>query len=78
MGKCLRLTFLFTRVIGARWPADCQCQRLTSDHEKHPLRSFSRAFSCTLGKQTLLEKLKANFQGLSYFAISNLTWVDTL
>lgn len=29
MGKCLRLTFLCTCVTGARWPADCLCQRLT-------------------------------------------------
>ncbi len=29
MGKYLRLTFLCTCVTGARWPADCLCQRLT-------------------------------------------------
>lgn len=29
MGKYLRLTFLCTCVTGARWPANCLCQRLT-------------------------------------------------
>lgn len=64
--------------MACRLPVPASHWAAVSDHEKHPLRSFYGAFSCTLGKQTLLEKLKANFQGLSCFAISNLTWVDTL
>lgn len=87
MGKCLRLTFLCTCVTGARWPADCLCQRLTG-----PLLQWRRETSPSLFLQgflmhprrtnwlwgALLEKLKANVQGLFCFAIPNLTWADIL
>lgn len=46
MGKCLRLTFLCACVTGARWPADCLCQRLTG-----PLLVMTRNIPLALSQE---------------------------